>query len=194
MSTDRQLTVDWFTHHIPTWNKWLVGYVGRPRIRALEVGSLEGRSAIWLLTNVLTGEESRLTCCDPWQEKNRWLEDSMETIERRFDHNLHPFVDRVTKLKAHSLDGLIGLAGAGERFDIIYIDGDHYGPQVLTDAVLAFSLLCVGGVLIFDDYLWKADNVEVFPKEAIDAFCHVFRQELKVDYSPTNQVACWRQR
>jgi predicted O-methyltransferase YrrM len=194
MDIARQFTVDWFTHHIPTWEEWLKGYVGKPDVRALEIGSLEGRSAIWLLDNVLTGEGSELVCCDPWQEKRRWVEDSMETIEHRFDENLRPFADRVTKLKACSLEGLSRLYGAGSKFDIVYIDGDHYGPSVLTDGVLAFQLLHVGGILIFDDYHWQVSGIGVFPQDAIDAFCRVFRQEIRTAHSPSGQVACWRLR
>mmetsp|Transcript_28592 Transcript_28592/g.83687 ORF Transcript_28592/g.83687 Transcript_28592/m.83687 type:complete len:131 (-) Transcript_28592:330-722(-) len=44
------------------------------------------------------------------------------------------------------------VAGAEESFDFVYVDGGHSPADVLSDAVLAFPLLRVGGVLVFDDY------------------------------------------
>ena len=43
--------------------------------------------------------------------------------------------------------------GHKESFDFIYIDPSHQAPDILTDAVLAFKLLRLSGVMVFDDYL-----------------------------------------
>lgn len=45
--------------------------------------------------------------------------------------------------------------GFRQRFDLVYIDGSHYSHDVLSDAVLSFPLLKVGGHMLFDDYLWR---------------------------------------
>jgi hypothetical protein len=84
----------------------------------------------------------------------------------------------VHKRKGRSDQLLSQMIAAGERFDAAYIDADHYGPEVLRDGILAFSLLTPGGVLIFDDYQWRLPLVTVFPGEAIDAFLSVFRDEV----------------
>jgi hypothetical protein len=46
---------DWFSQHIPNWKRWLARFQGRDGIRAVEIGTYEGRAACWLLDNVLTG-------------------------------------------------------------------------------------------------------------------------------------------
>jgi hypothetical protein len=70
-------------------------------------------------------------------------------------------------------------------FDLIYVDGSHQASDVLTDAIIAFQLLRVGGVMIFDDYLWcmrptgEEDTLNM-PKAAIDSFISLFQRKLKV--------------
>src|SRR5437868_2701075 len=55
---------DWFDVHIPIWEKCLGSMSGKADLRFLEVGSFEGRSACWLLQNILTHDSARLTCVD----------------------------------------------------------------------------------------------------------------------------------
>ena len=68
-----QFTHDWFSHNIPNWALWLADFKYKPGLRGLEIGSLEGRSAVWLLKNILTHETSSLDCCDlcesPWIDR-----------------------------------------------------------------------------------------------------------------------------
>ena len=52
-------------------------------------------------------------------------------------------------------------------YDVIYIDGSHTAPNVLADSVLAWPLLKVGGILIWDDYLWELP-LEVYPTPLTD--------------------------
>jgi hypothetical protein len=52
-----------------------------------------------------------------------------------------------------------------------YIDGSHMAADVYADAVLAWSLVEPGGILIFDDYEWgEMDTERERPKLGIDAF------------------------
>ena len=56
---------------------------------------------------------------------------------------------------------------------------------MLTDAVLAFQLLRVGGIIIFDDYLWRLEpdgrqDPLNMPKPAIDLFINIFQRKLRV--------------
>ena len=57
--------------------------------------------------------------------------------------------------------------------------------DVLTDAVMAFPLLRVGGIMAFDDYLWTVEakgeeNPLFMPKPAIDAFANLFLRKMSV--------------
>ena len=41
-----------------------------------------------------------------------------------------------------------------EKFDLIYIDGNHHSDNVLRDARISFKLLNKEGFIVFDDFLW----------------------------------------
>ena len=60
----------------------------------------------------------------------------------------------------------------GERFDLVYLDGSHFGLDVLVDAAVSWQLLGDGGFLVFDDYLWAelGEDALLRPRPAIDAF------------------------
>ena len=86
------------------------------------------------------------------------------------------------------------LANGGlNYFDVVYIDGSHSASDVLTDAVLAFHLTRVAGVMIFDDYLWYQEGPEqrnplTAPKIAIDAFLNIFQRKVDILRQPLYQV------
>ncbi|WP_352557743.1 class I SAM-dependent methyltransferase [Mesorhizobium caraganae] len=60
--------------------------------------------------------------------------------------------DRVTKIRDFSLRALIRLRQAGAEFDLVYVDGCHERESVMMDSVLAWGMLKLGGMLIWDDY------------------------------------------
>ena len=47
-----------------------------------------------------------------------------------------------------------GLRKVDGSYDIVYIDGWHSAFGAMADGVMSWPLLKVGGVMIFDDYLW----------------------------------------
>ena len=57
---------DWFSPTIDEWTETLAEYKAKPNVSFLEIGSFEGRSAIWLLENILTDPTAHLTCVDTW--------------------------------------------------------------------------------------------------------------------------------
>lgn len=77
---------------------------------------------------------------------------------------------RLTKVKGTSF-AFFSAQPQRAQFDLIYIDGSHHCDDVIVDAIKGFEQLEVGGVMIFDDYLWRFyprrnDN----PAAAINAF------------------------
>lgn len=115
-------------------------------VRWLEVGSYEGRSAMWILDHLLLDKPgSSITCVDPWSEI--WSHSNPQ--EPLFNHNTAGD-SRVVKRRGLSRDVLPTLTK--ESFHGIYIDGSHDEKDVRDDAAMAISLLAPGGVLIFDDY------------------------------------------
>lgn len=83
------------------------------------------------------------------------------------------------KIKAYSDQFLI--SAETNHYDFIYIDGDHTASTVISDAVLAWELLKVNGIMAFDDYEWTHPDGDTFaPKVAIDGFLNIFNPYLEV--------------
>ena len=183
-------SIDYFLPHAPVWDQILDTW--KPS-RIVEVGSYEGRSACYIIDRVTLDRPLELWCLDTWEGSAAPGHDptTMISAQARFDRNIevskgqakHPIT--VNKMRGRSDDGLAWLLAAGHResIDLIYIDGSHEAPDVLTDACLAFPLLRVGGVMIFDDYTWflgayaERDPIQM-PKPAIDAFMNLFLRKM----------------
>jgi len=154
---------------VELWRKHFRRFRKQP-VHFLEVGTFEGRTAIWFLNNILTHPQATITCVDPFvRGKGR---------EAVFDRNIQRsgHASRVTKIAGYSTEVLRTLPL--DHFHIVYIDGDHTAPAVLTDAVMAWPLLRLNGVMFFDDYPWAGGRTRYDrPQLAIDAFLQVFRKK-----------------
>jgi len=137
---------NWFDHNIPHWQQWLGSFRDRAGIRALEIGSFEGRSTLWLCQNILTGADARIDCVDLFAPDPVYGD-----YHARFRQNTAAYADRITEHAGYSFDSLRRIQG---EFDLVYIDGWHSAFGALADGVMTWPLLKVGGVMIFDDYLW----------------------------------------
>lgn len=177
-------STDWFTKNIPIWEQALADFKGKP-IHALELGSFEGRSAVWLLENILTHKDAKLVCVDSWRDNIFFTQPGQEVdwdaVIKRFDSNVtQRFTDKVEVNDLRTTDFLTGRV-PGQEFDLIYVDADHTSSACLTDGVLSHLLLKPGGIIIFDDYLWgglaHAPNV---CKGAIDAFMECYAEEYEL--------------
>ena len=137
-----KFTKDWTTRNETLWKGVLLELAGRPNIHALEVGVYEGRSTIWLLDHILTGEGATITALDPWEN---------EGLEARFTHNIEVsgHKDRVIVIKGYSQEELPLLRK--HSYDLIYIDGCHDTTCVHLDTAYSWRLLRPGGFLIWDD-------------------------------------------
>ena len=174
---------DWTSHHIPIWEKLLRGRAQEP-LRVLEIGSFEGRSALFFLKFL---PNCHLTCIDTFEGSvehrtpgSRHHTD-MSEVEARFDANTKLFSDRLEKLKAFSIEALSELQRESRRFDVVYVDGDHHAASAFTDAQQSWDLLASGGIMILDDYLWQpAKPAAERPKPGIDAFLQARAGEYEV--------------
>ncbi|MBU0634845.1 MAG: class I SAM-dependent methyltransferase [Candidatus Omnitrophica bacterium] len=179
-----EFTEDWFLSRIPVFEKVLTTYKNKENIQYLEIGVFEGRSLIWMLENVLTHPTTKATAIDIFRNN---------IVRKRCLKNLKisGVADKVKLIKNASQSALKNLSP--HSFDIIYIDGDHDAPSVLTDAILSWPLLKKGGLIIFDDYhflegefqLWTGYaggpvSPERRPKTAIDGFIDNFRNYIEI--------------
>src|SRR3954452_12162279 len=102
---NKEFSSDWTTLHLPVWHQLLTPWRERP-LRILEIGSWEGRSALFFLNYF---RHSTMTCIDTFQGSDSlrrqpvWAQ-QIANIEGRFDRNLASFSGRVEKIKSHSSD------------------------------------------------------------------------------------------
>jgi len=162
---------DYVTPKLEFWPAILDTLKGKDGLSILEIGSMEGRSALFFLNYF---PESRITCVDPF------FKDRSEI----FDRNLAPHASRLEKIRSYSFDALRKLRAEKREFDLIYIDGSHKRETVILDSTLCWPMLKVGGILIWDDYgYYKASEPPADrPKQAIDGFLVAFADEYEELY------------
>ena len=171
-SSEYSFSADWVSNATPLWTRYLGQFRGSENVHLLEIGSYEGRSAIWFMANILTHPTSSITCVDVFPNRVR---------EIRFDHNtkISGFSNKVTKIKGRSQE-VLKLLREGS-YDIIYIDGSHRAVDVHMDALLSWALLKPGGIIIFDDYAWKPEKPpETRPQMGIDTFLNDFQTRIEI--------------
>jgi predicted O-methyltransferase YrrM len=170
----KSFSSDWTSLHFPTWLSILAAH--RPSVsEALEIGSWEGRSAIFWLNYF---ERCTLTCIDTFsgsqEHQTSEFSPALAEVEQRFDDNLATLAQRLRKIKTPSQSALADLGISGRQFDFIYVDGSHRAADVYADAMLAWPLLNNGGLMLFDDYTWNVMPLEMDrPKLGIDTFLRV---------------------
>jgi predicted O-methyltransferase YrrM len=172
--------------------------------RVLEIGSFEGASASFVIQQVGTQRALELHCVDTWQGGEEHQPGSaaaadMKQVEGRFRSNVNMAMASVrfpVRLEVHrarsdaALPKLLCDKGPG-YFDMVYVDGSHQAADVLWDALLAFKLLRVGGLMVLDDYLWPGHSrhdVLMAPKIAIDAFTTVHASKVRILSAPLYQL------
>lgn len=172
-----RFSFDCFSPRIDSWRRDLSPFVGVPDLHFVEIDSLEGNSACWLLETVLTGANSKLTCIDPFPEG----------IEARFDANVSKAgtAEKLIKFRGYSRDILPRLPAHG--YDFVYVDGSHHQVDVIEDAVSSWRLLRAGGIMVLDDYTLRANPINDIltcelhrPEIAIDAFLSIYKGRYEV--------------
>jgi predicted O-methyltransferase YrrM len=170
--TGKTFTTNWAASHFFTWAELLHPLQGKP-VRILEIGSWEGRSALFFLNYLPL---SRVTCIDTFggnaeHQLDPYFAALAPRTEAQFDANLAEFGNRVEKRKGSSATVLPQLGVTRRWFDLAYIDGSHMAADVYRDAALTWPLLEPGSLMLFDDYEWDLmDNEHERPKLGIDAF------------------------
>jgi predicted O-methyltransferase YrrM len=188
-SKEYEFTQDWFKWGPPLFRA--VFDIIPAKRRFLEIGCYEGRSTVWIIENGLDSG-GIITCIDTWQGGEEHDAKTMWDVEQRFHENIRTVqaLDLTKKVNVYKQTSTKGLAhliwnmpSPLELMDLIYIDGSHQAPDVLTDACMAWQILKVGGVIVFDDYMWGIDYPILHkPKIAIDMFTNIYHDKLRVVY------------
>jgi SAM-dependent methyltransferase len=164
-SNQPDYSVDWFSNNIPIWDQVfdLAKLKGKENIKFLEIGCFEGRATNYLLENILTGEGSEIHVVDTFEGSReeagmKWDDNyDFDALYNKFKRNVSKYEDKVKIHRGMSGD-ILKSDFEKDTFNFIYIDGSHTAYDVLQDAILAHSLLKVGGIIIFDDFGWKDPN------------------------------------
>ena len=178
-----KFTQDWFSHNIRNFEFCMSALETKQDF--LEIGCFEGRASVWMLQNGLD-PDGKLTCIDTFQgsEEHAAMGLNLNELLDTFKQNVEEgkVADQVVEsIQATSYPGLAKLIQRGDEFDFIYVDGSHTAPDVMTDACMAFGLLKQGGIMLFDDYLWKdVPGILHRPKLAVDLFVTLFSEKAEL--------------
>ena len=102
-------TVDWFSHNIPSWDIYLNNFKNKPNLNFLEIGSFQGRSTVWLLENILTDENSSITCIDTFEgsiEHHIYSKNELINLFDIFVHNVSTFKNKINIIRGKSQEVL----------------------------------------------------------------------------------------
>jgi len=169
MENDTPNYPNWFDSQKYNFENHLTKFKGKPNLKFLQVGVYTGDASDWLLTSILLDPSSTLTDVDTWQGSDEREHEAMD-----FDAIYGIYLNRMDKYEnvmSIKGDSTYVLPNLKEKYDFIYIDGDHTEKAVYRDATDAWPLLKSQGILAFDDYLWGQDvHPSLRPMIAIDNF------------------------
>ena len=158
----KNITTDYFSINTFYW-KEILKIIPRD-FKYLEIGSWEGNSALFILTNF---NVKNVVCVDIWEDIN--FKDIQKSNYENYKKNIEEFLNKVKTYKGTSDSFFLNQR---ENFDVIYIDGSHETDQVYKDIKNSWKVLNNKGVLICDDYFYGDiyKNPNNVPSIAINKF------------------------
>lgn len=161
-------TSNWTDNRLESWLPFLEPLKGQA-VKALEIGTFEGRTARWFLENILTGQGSFLHCIDPYRYRDRVELRSVQRASKLVERNLAEFGGRYKLHRDFSFNVLPQLS---VLLDLAYVDGDHSAAACFHDMCHSFRLLKSGGIMIVDDI--QETRPENWGLNCPLAACHLF--------------------
>lgn len=174
-------TEDWFTQNIPKLQIFSAQFNNKP-CKILEIGSFEGRSSNWFVENYCTHENSQLTCVDTFGGSWEHSSSQIENLYERFLKNTNKNSSKIRIIKESSEFALPKFLSDSEKFDFIYIDGNHTFNAVMCDIIYSHKLINKEGIIVFDDYMWNVNNSlpKDIPHYAIKFFLNIHGDEYEI--------------
>lgn len=166
-------------------------------IEVLEIGVWEGESTCWLLDNICTHPDAKVSTVDPffYEDLARTSEEKEEfdmfasgnfnhkpDIIERYRNNLGEQGRKVTHYYETSdqFFARLTMCGSTTKVDVAIVDGAHNAFQASRDLLNCWSVLRNEGIMIADDYGWTGHKMPGFtewesngPHRAIDAFMSI---------------------
>ena len=170
--------------------------------RYLEVGVYEGNTFFWMneFCNA-HGFELTATAVDPHAESHDLTDVKLSDAHELFVHNMSVCSNKnnIEYIREYSGKALVDLVYEQKKFDLVYIDGDHRASGVLSDLVLAWNLIDVGGIILCDDATtWKHIDkngiaaVQYSPRLAVETFVACNWDKLTPIYVPDGNQTAFR--
>lgn len=169
--------------------KFLPELVGK-KVAALQIGAYTGDATVWLFENLLNShDESYLVDIDTWEggDVPAYLALDWKSVEDDYDLKTKKYQEsgKLRKVKSTSDEFF---ETDTDKYDFIYVDGDHAAASALKDGINAIKRIKPGGILAFDDYLWRSHKGPTYePHTAIAAILTAFKDEFIVHHMG-NQV------
>jgi|SRR3990172_1391455 len=176
----------WFDQDVRSlWDKHLLPAMTPPIGTYLEIGLGEGHSMRWVFENL---DPDTAIGIDPWIPKKRREAKQYRQHKANCLENLKQWLDgRLVILEdtsQHVLrcgrpeDAATPLI-SDESCDLIYCDGDHTCLNAMTDFILCWPRLKLGGIMIMDDMLRRWQLGWPWTREAILAFLTVIEKRFE---------------
>ena len=181
------------------WNQEFVNNTNQIKLKnqklCLEIGSFEGLTSNYIVDNILS-DDGKLICIDPLTDTYLVENLSENDIEHNnngwkyFNGQYDRFIENTkNNLESKKIELYRELSSEAlpklkekykDKFDFIYIDGDHRDFAVYFDAVNSIEICKPNGYILFDDYLWEDYSNHKITKDGIDRFINEYRDKLDV--------------
>ncbi len=116
--------------------------------RSLEIGLANGFSTVWMLDALRARRNALHIAIDPYQRS--FFKGVGVTQAKRLSPGA--CFQWIEDFSIHALSGLIR---KNEKFDFIFIDGNHRFDDVIVDFYLSDQIMRSGGLIAFDD-MWMS--------------------------------------
>lgn len=159
-----------------SWNKWdkYINKLKQKKINCLDIGANSGYISCWMLNNLCINSHSVVFSIDTWDDVNEDIFDYNIALTNKVDYNV--------KIKTKYQEGILKFKNYGViTFDIIFINLNIDKSDILSNAILAWDLIDVYGLLIFDNY--SESTIDTDSKTIIDNFINLFKLQLVVKYT-----------
>ena len=151
-------------------------------MKCVEIGSFEGKGSILIHDKLCKNKDSILYCIDPFDDEYVKGNKEMASWNHAFNGQYTRFknntqhISKIKEMRGYS-DNIIPLLD-DNSIDFCYIDGDHSPEQVYKDITNMFNKMKDKSIVLFDDYLWKMNNVVT--KKGIDRFLTEYKGRYEI--------------
>ncbi|KIY53637.1 glycosyltransferase family 8 protein [Fistulina hepatica ATCC 64428] len=174
-------TQDWFSGNESRWRS-LFRYVASETPRVLEIGTWEGRSSVFLLTELCKGK-GELVTIDHYDLLGT---PAGRARREKVLHNLAAVGGKYRIIEDFSVPGMMRvlqdeMLEDAPGFDWLYVDGSHRADDTFLDGELVWRAARKNAIIIFDDYGWGAEPATSLyhPQRGIDAFLALHQGEFE---------------